>query len=201
MNFADLQNDLFCLSSACCQSYTLLWQKDLPGVLSLRSQISFEKANASGLRFAVVVSRWNDAMTSSLRDGAVRALSTAGVGDDSVDVFTVPGAFELPLASQKAAESGRFDAVIALGVVIRGDTPHFDFVAGQAAAGIMQASLATGVPIMFGVVTTNTTEQALERCGSDDGNKGFEAALSAIEVAALFREMASEGKEKVLHVV
>jgi 6,7-dimethyl-8-ribityllumazine synthase len=165
----------------------------------LLSQISFEKQDAASFRFAIVVSRWNTAMTSSLRDGAVRALTDAGVRDDAVEVLTVPGAYELPLSAQKAAESGRFDAVIALGVVIRGDTPHFDFVAGQAASGIMQASLATGVPIMFGVVTTNTTEQALERCGSDDGNKGFEAAQSAIEVATLFRQMSSE---KVLpHVV
>lgn len=111
----------------------------------------------------------------------------------------MPGAFELPLASQKAAETGRFDAVVALGVVIRGDTPHFDFVAGQAAAGIMQASLTTGIPIMFGVVTTNTVEQALERCGSDDSNKGFEAARTAIEVAALYKKL---GSEKVVpHVV
>jgi 6,7-dimethyl-8-ribityllumazine synthase len=163
----------------------------------LLSQISFENTDAAGLRFAIVVSRWNEAMTSSLRDGAVRALKDSGV--DSPDIFVVPGAFELPLASQKAAETGRFDAVIALGVVIRGDTPHFDFVAGQAAAGIMQASLSTGVPIMFGVVTTSTTEQALERCGSDDTNKGFEAARTAIEVAALYRKM---GSQKVVpHVV
>lgn len=154
------------------------------------SQISFENTDAAGLRFAIVVNRWNEAMTSSLRDGAIRAFTDARVA--SPEVFVVPGAFELPLASQKAAGSGRFDAVIALGVVIRGDTPHFDFVAGQAAAGIMQASLATGVPIMFGVVTTNTVEQALERCGSNDSNKGFEAARTAIEVAALFRKMGSE---------
>lgn len=163
----------------------------------MRSQISFERKEAGGLRFAIVVSRWNEAMTSSLSDGALRALKEAGI--DSTEVFVVPGAFELPLASLKAAETGRFDAVIALGVVIRGDTPHFDFVAGQAAAGIMQASLVTGIPIMFGVVTTNTVEQALERCGPDDLNKGFEAARTAIEVADLYR---SWGSEKVgPHVV
>lgn len=161
------------------------------------SQISFENTDAAGLKFAIVVSRWNEAMTTSLRDGAIRALKAVGM--DSPEIFAVPGAFELPLASQKAAETGRFDAVVALGVVIRGDTPHFDFVAGQAAAGIMQASLTTGIPIMFGVVTTNTVEQALERCGSDDSNKGFEAARTAIEVAALYKKL---GSEKVVpHVV
>jgi 6,7-dimethyl-8-ribityllumazine synthase len=160
------------------------------GELFLLSQITFENIDANGLRFAIVVARWNEAMTFSLRDGAIRAFTDAGVG--SHDVFVVPGAFELPLASKKAAETGRFDAVLALGVVIRGDTPHFDFVAGQAAAGIMQASLSTGVPIMFGVVTTDNIEQALERCGSNDSNKGFEAARAAIEVAALFRRMSSE---------
>jgi 6,7-dimethyl-8-ribityllumazine synthase len=168
----------------------------------LISQITFERSNAGGLRFAVVVSRWNDALTSSLSAGAHRALLASGAGEEAIETFVVPGAFELPLASRKAAETGRFDAVIALGVVIRGDTPHFDFVAGQASAGIMQASLSTGVPVMFGVVTTNTLDQAKERCGPDDSNKGYEAALSAIEVAALFREMRNQGKEKVSpHVV
>ena len=164
------------------------------------SQISFDSSNAADFRFAIVVSRWNDALTSSLRDGAHRGFLRSGAAEDSIEIFVVPGAFELPLAAQKAAETGRFDAVVALGVVIRGDTPHFEFVAGQASAGIMQASLQTGVPIMFGVVTTNTLDQARERCGNDDGNKGFEAALSAIEVAALYREMRNSGKKVSPHV-
>lgn len=164
------------------------------------SQITFDRSTATGFTFAIVVSRWNDALTSSLKAGAQRALLDRGAGEDSIETFVVPGAFELPLAAKKAAETGRFDAVIALGVVIRGDTPHFDFVAGQASAGIMQASLQTGVPIMFGVVTTNTLDQARERCGNDDGNKGFEAALSAIEVASLFREMRDSGKKVSPHV-
>jgi 6,7-dimethyl-8-ribityllumazine synthase len=168
----------------------------------LQSQIRFAKLSAENFRFAIVVSRWNDSLTSSLSDGAHRALTEAGAPDGSIETFTVPGAFELPLAALKAAQTKRFDAVIALGVVIRGDTPHFEFVAGQAAAGIMQASMTTGVPVMFGVVTTDTLEQAQARCGADDSNKGYEAALSAIEVAQLYREMESVSKEKVFpHVV
>ena len=169
----------------------------MPGVEILLSQITFERSSADGFRFAIVVSRWNDALTSSLKAGAQRALLESGAAEDSIETFVVPGAFELPLAAQTAAETGRFDAVIALGVVIRGDTPHFDFVAGQASAGIMQASLKTGVPVMFGLVTTNTVEQAEARCGQDDGNKGYEAALSAIEMASLFREMRNQGNIKV----
>ena|SRR6185369_4889008 len=169
----------------------------MPGVEILLSQITFDKRRADSFRFAIVVSRWNDALTSSLKDGAHRALLDSGANHDAIETFVVPGAFELPLAAQKAAETGRFDAVIALGVIIRGDTPHFDFVAGQASAGIMQASLSTGIPIMFGVVTTNTLAQAEERCGPDNDNKGYEAALSAIEVAELFREMRNQGNEKV----
>lgn len=168
----------------------------------MQSQIRFGRIPAENFRFAIVVSRWNDSLTSSLSDGARKALNEAGVPAGSIETFSVPGAFELPLAALKAAQTGRFDAVIALGVVIRGDTPHFEFVAGQAAAGIMQASMTTGVPVMFGVVTTDTLEQAQARCSADDSNKGYEAALSAIEVAALYREMESVGKEKVFpHVV
>jgi len=144
------------------------------------------------MSFAIVVSRWNNGYTSRLEAGAREALAGS-----SLETFIVPGAFELPLAAKAAAETCRFDAVIALGVVIRGDTPHFDYVAGQAAAGIMHASLETGVPIMFGVVTTNSLEQAVARCGNDNGNKGFEAALSAIEVATLFRNMRDEGQGRV----
>lgn len=173
-------------------SYTLVWP-ERPGEIILRSQISFENLDASPFRFAVIYSRWNEELTSSLRDGALRALKEGGADDANIEVFVVPGSFELPLAAQTAAESERFDAVVALGVVIRGDTPHFDFVAGQTAAGLMQASLATGVPIAFGVVTTNTPEQAAERAvPGDDGNKGYEAARTAIEMAALVGSLASE---------
>lgn len=171
-----------------------------------RPEIDNKRLSASGYRFAVVVSRWNSSFTNRLRDGAAEALRTSGATDDAVEVFQVPGAFELPLACLEAAESGRFDAVIALGVVIRGDTPHFEYVAGQAAAGIMQAGLSTRVPVMFGVVTADTVEQAEARCSNDENNKGFEAAIAAIEMANLVREMAQEqgskGNEKILsHVV
>lgn len=165
------------------------------------------KHNAEFFRFAIVVSRWNDMLTSRLLEGALDALESSGAKESSVEVFKVPGAFELPLASLKAAESGRFDAVIALGIVIRGETPHFDFVAGEAAKGITQASLKTGVPVLFGVITADTVEQAMNRSGLKAGNKGYEAAMSAIEVASLYRQMAagessSRTDEKVFpHVV
>ena len=148
------------------------------------------KHNAEGFRFAIVVSRWNDMLTSRLLEGALDALESSGASESAVEVFKVPGAFELPLASLKAAESGKFDAVIALGTVIRGETPHFDYVAGEAAKGITQASLKTGVPVMFGVITADTVEQAMNRSGLKAGNKGFEAAMSAIEVASLYSQMA-----------
>jgi 6,7-dimethyl-8-ribityllumazine synthase len=160
----------------------------------LKTELQREQVTAAGFRFAIVVSRWNHELTSKLELGAVEAFRRAGAGDAAIEVFRVPGSFELPLASLKAAQSGKFDAVVALGVVIRGDTPHFDFVAGQAAAGIMQAALETGVPVMFGVITANTVEQALERAGDGIDNKGYEAAVSAIEMVNLFREM---GREKV----
>ena len=170
----------------------------------MQTKIDFENISAEDFRFAVLVARWNSELTSRLEAGAVDALTRSGAARDVIEIFRVPGAFELPVAAMKAAESGLFDAVIALGVVIRGDTPHFDYVAGQAAAGIMQASLDTGIPVMFGVVTANTREQAEARCGGSVGNKGFEAAMSAIEMANLSREMEGlvEGEDKVFpHVV
>lgn len=155
--------------------------------------------SAGSFRFAIVVSRWNASLTNRLADGAVEALREAGATTDSIEVFRVPGAFELPLACLKAAQSGRFNAVIALGVVIRGDTPHFDFVAGQAAAGIAHASLSTGIPVLFGVITADTPEQAVARSGVREDNKGYEAARSAIEMVITLREIASVGsQEKVV---
>ncbi|MBV9242221.1 MAG: 6,7-dimethyl-8-ribityllumazine synthase [Acidobacteria bacterium] len=141
------------------------------------------------MRFAIVVSRWNHDYTSRLETGAREALAGA-----SADTYVVPGSFELPLAAKAAAQTGRFDAVIALGVVIRGDTPHFDYVAGQAASGLMQASLDTGVPVLFGVITADTHEQAEARCGVREDNKGYEAALSAIETVAALREIKGGSK-------
>ena len=161
----------------------------------MQPKIHRGRTNAEGYRFAVAVSRWNDFLTSKLLEGALDALSAHGAADDAVEVIKVPGAFELPLAVMKAAETGRFDAVIALGVVIRGETPHFDYVAGEAAKGIAQAGMKTGAPAIMGVVTTDTLEQAINRCGGKAGNKGYEAAVAAIETADLFRTM-SEGEEK-----
>ena len=172
----------------------------------LKPKIHRGKVNAEGFRFAIVASRWNDLLTSKLVEGAVDALESAGAAETDVEVFMVPGAFELPLAALKAAGSGKFDAVIAMGVVIRGETPHFEYVAGEAAKGISHASLETGVPVMFGVVTTDTVEQAMNRSGLKAGNKGHEAAMAAVEVANLYRELAQDeqgkGREKAFpHVV
>lgn len=169
----------------------------------LKIDLKGNELSAKGFRFAIVVSRWNDEYTSRLSAPARDCLIAANADENSISIFTVPGAFELPLACLKAAESGDFDAVIALGVVIRGDTPHFDYVAGQAASGIMQASIETGVPVMFGVITADTREQVEARCGDGEDNKGFEAAISAIEMARLMRSFNNrkgEGKA-VPHVV
>ena len=173
----------------------------------LQPKVHRGRLNAEGFRFAIVASRWNDFLTSKLIDGAVDALESHGVDEKAVEIFKVPGSFELPLTSLKVAESGEFDAIIAIGVVIRGETPHFDYVAGEAAKGIAQVSMQTGVPVLFGVVTANTLEQAINRCGVKAGNKGYEAAISAIEIVNLYRQIGAreeklKGKEKVFpHVV
>jgi 6,7-dimethyl-8-ribityllumazine synthase len=177
-----------------------------PGKM-LQPKVHRGQINSKGFRFAIVVSRWNDFLTSKLLDGALDALESTGAEDGSVEVFKVPGSFELPLTSLKAAQSGDFDAVIAIGVVIRGETPHFDYVAGQAASGIAQVGMQTGVPVIFGVVTTDTVEQAINRSGVKSGNKGYEAAMSAVEIVNLHRQISSregqdKGQEKVFpHVV
>ena len=143
----------------------------------------------AGLRFAVVASRFNEAIVGRLVDGALDGLRRHGVDESRVDVAWVPGAFELPVVAQKLAVSGLYDAVVALGAVIRGATGHYDFVAGQCAAGIQRVQLDTGVPVVFGVLTTDTIEQAVERSGSKAGNKGFEAAATAIEMANLMASL------------
>jgi 6,7-dimethyl-8-ribityllumazine synthase len=152
------------------------------------------RLSAEGFRFAIVASRWNDFLTSKLVDGAVEGLESLGAAEDAVEIFMVPGSFELPLTAKKLAEGGEFDAIIALGVVIRGETAHFDYVAGEAAKGIGQVSMQTGVPVMFAVVTANTLEQAINRCGVKAGNKGYEAAMSAVEIANLYREIEQKSK-------
>ncbi len=145
--------------------------------------------NGAGLRIAVVVSRFNEEVTSRLLSGARTALEENGVRAEDVDVAWVPGAFELPFAARKLAESSRYDAVICLGAVIRGETPHFEYVAGEAARGVADAGRDTGVPTIFGVITPDTLEQALARAGGKKGNKGFDAAVNAIEMANLLRAL------------
>lgn len=163
--------------------------------------------NAQGFRFAIVVSRWNDFLTSKLTEGALDGLERLGAEEKNVEIFKVPGSFELSLAALKVAQSGKFDAVICIGVVIRGETPHFDYVAGEAAKGTANAAIQTGVPCLFAVVTTDTLEQAINRAGVKSGNKGFEAALAAVELVNLYKAMDGgkkplKGKEKVFpHVV
>ena len=147
--------------------------------------------DASSLRFAVIVSRFNEAITSSMRDAAVRALTDAGAADANVHVFDVPGAYEIPQAARAAAETGTFDAIVCIGCVIRGETPHFDYISSAVAHGITAAAGETGVPMAFGVLTTNTLEQAQARAGDDDDNKGREAAAAAIEMAVLYKRFAS----------
>ncbi len=150
--------------------------------------------SGAGLRFAVIVSQFNAAITSTLRDGARAALAEAGVASEDVREFLVPGAYELPQAARAVAETGRFDAVVALGCVIRGETPHFDYICAAAAHGLMAAAGETGVPMTFGVLTTDTEAQAVARAGPGRGNKGFEAAAAAIDMARLFRELRTEAR-------
>ena len=138
-----------------------------------------------GLRITIVAGRFNDMISRNLIDGARERLLRLGVDDDAIDLVWVPGAYEIPAACAAAAATGRADAVIALGAVIRGATPHFDYVAGQCAAGLQRVSLDTGVPAIFGVLTTDTSEQAIERAGTKAGNKGADAAEAAIEMAHL----------------
>ena len=141
--------------------------------------------SGAGLRVAIVASRFNDTITQRLVEGATDGLRRHGVDPDAVDVAWAPGAFELPLVAGRLARSGQYEAVITLGAVIRGATGHYDFVAGQCAAGVQRAQMDSGIPVVFGVLTTDTIEQAVERSGAKAGNKGFEAATTAIEMANL----------------
>ncbi len=149
-----------------------------------------ERGPLSGenFRFAIVASSWNDSLVSRLIDGAREALQEVAVAAEAVEIFRVPGSFELPLCALKAAASGKFDAIICLGVIIRGDTPHFDYVAAETAHGITEVNLKTGVPVLFGVITANTIEQANARAGAKHDNKGYEAAMAAVAVANLYRD-------------
>jgi len=148
--------------------------------------------DASGMRMAVVASRFNDDVTKLLLDGALRELADMGLDPESVPVVWVPGAFEIPLVAKRLAESGERDAVICVGAVIRGDTPHFDYVAGECAAGIGRVALDSGIPVAFGVLTTDDRDQAFARAGGVEGNKGAEAAATAVEMVDLLRQLGKE---------
>ncbi|HLO27475.1 MAG TPA: 6,7-dimethyl-8-ribityllumazine synthase [Geobacteraceae bacterium] len=147
------------------------------------------KLDAGGLRFGIIVGRFNSFISERLLEGALDALVRHGAKEETIEVARVPGSFEIPLAAQKMAESGRYDALICLGAVIRGATPHFEYVSAEVSKGVAQVSLKSGVPIAFGVLTTDTIEQAIERAGTKAGNKGFEAAMTAIETAQLMRSL------------
>jgi 6,7-dimethyl-8-ribityllumazine synthase len=147
------------------------------------------RISAEGFRFAILVSRFNDFISSKLVEGAMDALKRHGGDEDQVSLIKVPGAFEIPLAAKKLAESGKFNAIICLGAVIRGSTPHFDYVAAEVSKGIAQVALESKVPVTFGVLTTDNLEQAIERAGSKSGNKGWDAAIAAMEMVNLFKQI------------
>lgn len=148
------------------------------------------KLNARGLKFGIVVSRFNDFICEHLLSGAMDVLIRNGAGDGDIEIFKVPGAFEIPQAARKVALSKRFDAVICLGAVIRGSTPHFEYIAAEVSKGVAMVGLEGEVPVSFGVLTTDNLEQAIERAGTKAGNKGAEAAMSAIEMVSLLRQLA-----------
>lgn len=141
----------------------------------------------TGLKIGIVVSRFNEFITNKLLGGAEDALKRHGVNEDDITIMWVPGAFEIPLAAKKLTDQGSFDAIITLGTVIRGATPHFEYVSSEVAKGVATTGMQSGIPIIFGVLTTDTIEQAIERAGTKAGNKGFEAAVSAIEMGNLYR--------------
>lgn len=147
------------------------------------------RMDGTGLRVGIVVARFNEFVTRPLLDGTLDTLRRHGVADGDIDVAWVPGSFEIPLVARRMAAGGRYDAVICLGAVIRGQTPHFEYVAANMASGIARAGYESGVPVIFGVLTTNTVEEAIDRAGAKAGNKGRDAALAAIEVADLLRQL------------
>jgi 6,7-dimethyl-8-ribityllumazine synthase len=151
------------------------------------------RLHAAGFRFALVSSRWNDFLTARLVEGALDALDRLGADADAVAHFRVPGSFEIPLVARKLAGTGQYDAVICLGTIIRGQTPHFEYIAGEVTKGIAQAGMETGVPVLYGIVTADTLEQAIDRAGVKAGNKGFEAAMAAVELVNLYKEAFTKG--------
>jgi 6,7-dimethyl-8-ribityllumazine synthase len=145
------------------------------------------KLDAKGLKIGIIVSRFNEFISSKLVDGCLDALLRHGANDEDLELFKVPGSFEIPYLAKKLALSKKYDAIICLGVVIRGQTPHFNYICNEVAKGIANVSLESGIPIIFGIITSDTIEQAIERAGTKSGNKGFDAALSAIEMANLYK--------------
>lgn len=143
--------------------------------------------NAAGFKFAIIASRWNDLVVSRLVGGALDALTRLGASDEDLIICRVPGSFEIPLTCKKLAQSGKYDAIICLGAVIRGETPHFDYISAEVTKGIAQVSLDTGVPVSYGIITADTVDQAIDRAGMKAGNKGFEAAMSAVELVNLYK--------------
>ncbi len=144
---------------------------------------------AQGLKFGIVVSRFNELVTSKLLDGAIDCLKRHGTNEEDIEIFYSPGSFEMPLIAKKIAQTGKYNAVICLGAIIRGETPHFDYIASEVSKGIAQVQLETGIPVAFGVITTDDVEQALNRAGMKNGNKGWDAALTAIEMANLINQI------------
>ena len=146
------------------------------------------RLNAEAFRFAIVASRWNELISARLVEGALDGLKRLGAKEANVDIYRVPGAFEIPLLAMRLGQSRKFDAVICLGTIIRGQTPHFDYIASEVARGISHAGLTTGLPVVFGIVTADTVDQAIDRAGVKLGNKGFEAAMTAVELVNLYKE-------------
>ena len=146
------------------------------------------RLNAEAFRFAIVASRWNELISARLVEGALDALKRLGAQENNVSLYRVPGSFEIPLLALRLGESRKFDAIICLGTIIRGQTPHFDYIASEVARGISHAGLTTGLPVVFGIVTADTVDQALDRAGVKLGNKGFEAAMTAVELVNLYKE-------------
>lgn len=151
------------------------------------------RLNAEGFRFGIVASRWNEFISGRLVEGALDALKRLGASQEQVAIYRVPGAFEIPLMALRLAQSHKVDAIICLGTIIRGQTPHFDYIANEVARGISKAGLDTSVPVVFGIVTADTVDQAIDRAGVKLGNKGFEAAMTAVELVNLYKEAFEEG--------
>lgn len=155
----------------------------------MQAKVHQGRLRAENFRYAIVASRWNEFLTARLIEGALDALERLGADENSIEIFRVPGSFEIPMLTRKIAASGRFDAVICLGTILRGQTPHFDFVAGEATGGIARVAADTGIPVLYGIITADTLEQAIDRAGVKAGNKGFEAAQAAVEMVNLYKSI------------